>query len=50
VVKNGIPGLFSRAGFRTAYTDYQQHIIDQLNESTAGMPPRLRAPSICSTH
>ncbi|KAF9692504.1 hypothetical protein EKO04_009383 [Ascochyta lentis] len=35
---NGIPGLFSKQGFRTAYTKYQQHIIDELNASTAGTP------------
>ncbi|WYZ38051.1 hypothetical protein EsH8_II_001557 [Colletotrichum jinshuiense] len=35
---NGIPSLFSKQGFRTAYTQYQQHIIDELNDSTAGTP------------
>lgn len=40
--KNGVPGLLSREGFRIAYTDYQQHMVDELNESTAGMP----SPSI----
>jgi hypothetical protein len=42
VERHGIKGLFTPAGFKTAYTEYQQHIIDELNESTAGMPPRLR--------
>ncbi|UPX18088.1 Superoxide dismutase [Ascochyta rabiei] len=35
---NGVPGLFSKQAFRTAYTQYQQHIIDELNDSTAGTP------------
>ncbi|KAI8935657.1 hypothetical protein NX059_007181 [Plenodomus lindquistii] len=36
--KNGIPGLLSANGFKTAYTDYHQHVIDELNESTVGTP------------
>jgi Fe-Mn family superoxide dismutase len=40
VEKKGIPGLFSPEGFRTAYTDYQQHMIDELNAITAGTLPR----------
>ncbi|KAH7072723.1 Fe superoxide dismutase-like protein [Paraphoma chrysanthemicola] len=34
--RHGIPGLFSRKGFNTAYTAYQRHIIDELNASTDG--------------
>ncbi|KAJ4370403.1 hypothetical protein N0V83_004921 [Neocucurbitaria cava] len=34
--KNGVPGLLTAKGFQIAYTDYQQHMIDELNESTAG--------------
>jgi superoxide dismutase len=40
VVTRGIPGLFSKKGFQTAYTDYEQHMIDELNASTSGMSPR----------
>ncbi|KAL5121798.1 hypothetical protein ACEQ8H_000013 [Pleosporales sp. CAS-2024a] len=36
--EKGVPGLFSRAGFRTAYIDYQDYMMDQLNEVTAGTP------------
>jgi Fe-Mn family superoxide dismutase len=51
VHKDGIKGLFSPFGFRTAYTDYQQHIIDELNESTAGMPPLPAGHQhVCSRH
>lgn len=35
---NGVPGLFTPKGFKTAYTEYQKYMIDELNESTAGMP------------
>lgn len=38
LVQNGIPGLFSRDGFRTAYTNYQQHLVDELNASVDGTP------------
>lgn len=38
--QNGVPGLLTSKGFQTAYTDYQQHMIDELNESTAGTPNR----------
>ncbi|KAF1845961.1 Fe superoxide dismutase-like protein [Cucurbitaria berberidis CBS 394.84] len=34
--QRGIPGLLTPKGFKVAYTDYQQHMIDELNESTAG--------------
>ncbi|KAF1971394.1 Fe superoxide dismutase-like protein [Bimuria novae-zelandiae CBS 107.79] len=33
---NGIPGLFSKEGFRIAYTQYQKHVIEQLNTMTSG--------------
>ncbi|CAO2649016.1 Nn.00g099650.m01.CDS01 [Neocucurbitaria sp. VM-36] len=36
--QNGVPGLLTPKGFKVAYTDYQQHMIDELNESTAGTP------------
>jgi Fe-Mn family superoxide dismutase len=36
VEQNGVPGLLSPKGFNTAYTEYQGHIIDELNASTAG--------------
>jgi Fe-Mn family superoxide dismutase len=39
--QNGVPGLLTAAGFNTAYTDYQAHMVEQLNESTAGMLPTL---------
>lgn len=38
--QRGVPGLLSPRGFQTAYTDYQQHIVDELNESTAGTAQR----------
>jgi len=38
VEQNGVPGLLSPKGFNTAYTEYQGHIIDELNASTAGTP------------
>ncbi|KAF2832019.1 Fe superoxide dismutase-like protein [Ophiobolus disseminans] len=34
--KKGIPGLLTRRGFNTAYTNYEQHMIDELNISTDG--------------
>jgi len=40
--QNGIPGVLSPTGFRTAYTEYQGHIIDELNASTAGTPAPRR--------
>ncbi|KAF2109010.1 Manganese/iron superoxide dismutase [Lophiotrema nucula] len=36
--ENGVPGLFSAAGFNTAYTGYMKWVIGQLNEVTAGQP------------
>jgi Fe-Mn family superoxide dismutase len=36
--QNGIPGVLSPKGFKTAYTEYQGHIISELNASTAGTP------------
>ncbi|KAH8726305.1 Fe superoxide dismutase-like protein [Phaeosphaeriaceae sp. PMI808] len=38
VQQKGIPGLLSPQGFQTAYTDYQKHMVDELNASTAGTP------------
>ncbi|KAF2474730.1 Fe superoxide dismutase-like protein [Lindgomyces ingoldianus] len=34
--KNGIPGLLSPRAFRVAWTEYQQHMMDELNASTSG--------------
>ncbi|KAF3006006.1 hypothetical protein E8E13_010546 [Curvularia kusanoi] len=34
LVAEGIPGLFSKSGFDTAFTTYQQHIVDELNVIT----------------
>ena len=42
--KNGIPGLFSREGFDIAYTQYQGHIINELNQITSGEHPRPSCP------
>ncbi|KAF2854904.1 Fe superoxide dismutase-like protein [Plenodomus tracheiphilus IPT5] len=42
--QRGIPGLLTPQGFKTAYTDYQQHMIDELNESTAGTPYENQDP------
>ena len=36
IEQNGVPGLLSPKGFNTAYTEYQGHIVDELNASTAG--------------
>lgn len=35
--QNGIPGLLSPEGFKIAYTDYQQHMVDNLSAKVAGM-------------
>jgi Fe-Mn family superoxide dismutase len=34
--QNGVPRLLSAQSFKTAYTDYQQYIVDELNLSTDG--------------
>ncbi|KAF2134076.1 Fe superoxide dismutase-like protein [Dothidotthia symphoricarpi CBS 119687] len=34
--RQGVPGLLTATGFKAAYTDYQQLMLDELNESTAG--------------
>ncbi|EMD61928.1 hypothetical protein GGP41_002573 [Bipolaris sorokiniana] len=36
IEKKGIPRLLTSQGFKTAYTDYQQHMIDELNTMTDG--------------
>jgi Fe-Mn family superoxide dismutase len=41
---NGIPGLFTPKAFDIAYTQYHQHIIDELNSSTAGTLPSFDCP------
>ncbi|KAH6612667.1 Fe superoxide dismutase-like protein [Boeremia exigua] len=38
LVANGIPGLFSPTGFQVAFSEYQQHTVDELNNETAGGP------------
>jgi superoxide dismutase len=35
--EQGVPGLFTPKGFQIAWTDYQQHMVDELNASTSGM-------------
>jgi superoxide dismutase len=51
--KNGVPGLFTPKGFNTAYTEYQKYMIDELNESTAGMhmcrPPQWASCQVTCT-
>jgi Fe-Mn family superoxide dismutase len=37
LVENGIPGLLSKEGFKIAYTDYQQLMVDEINAFTSGM-------------
>lgn len=37
IVEKGIPGLLSKKGFKIAYLDYQQHMVDELNTFTSGM-------------
>ncbi|ORX96062.1 Manganese/iron superoxide dismutase [Clohesyomyces aquaticus] len=44
LVENGIPGLMSPAQFKIAWTDYQQHMMDQLNYMTAGTPFDNQSP------
>ncbi|OAL06836.1 manganese and iron superoxide dismutase [Phaeosphaeriaceae sp. SRC1lsM3a] len=34
--EKGVPGLFTPKGFRVAWTEYQQHMVDELNASTSG--------------
>jgi Fe-Mn family superoxide dismutase len=34
--KRGVPGLLTPRGFEVAYSEYQQHLVDELNASTAG--------------
>ncbi|KAF2441152.1 Fe superoxide dismutase-like protein [Karstenula rhodostoma CBS 690.94] len=36
LLKNGVPGLFSKKQFDIAYTQYQGHIVESLNVSTSG--------------
>ncbi|KAL6706905.1 hypothetical protein ACN47E_005048 [Coniothyrium glycines] len=36
ITQNGVPGLFTPKGFGIAYTEYQQYMVDELTESTAG--------------
>ncbi|KAF1838313.1 manganese and iron superoxide dismutase [Decorospora gaudefroyi] len=36
--QHGIPGLLDAAAFKTAYTDYQQLMVDELNAFTVGKP------------
>lgn len=50
LVQNGIPGLFSKKQFDVAYTQYQGHIMDELNISTSGqLRPQLprREEALC---
>jgi superoxide dismutase len=35
--EDGIPGLLSKEGFDTAYTQYQYMLTEKLNRFTAGM-------------
>jgi hypothetical protein len=42
LVEDGVPGLLTQKGFETAYTGYQQHMIDELNASTAGTMTAVR--------
>lgn len=37
----GVPELLSAKGYKTAWTDYQQLIVDRLNEKVAGTPPPI---------
>lgn len=39
--EQGVQGLFTPKGFETAWTEYQQHMVDELNASTSGMPHLL---------
>ncbi|KAF9730599.1 superoxide dismutase [Paraphaeosphaeria minitans] len=44
LIKNGIPGLFSNKQFDIAYTQYQGHIVNELNIATAGSSYENRDP------
>jgi len=43
--ENGIPGLFSKKAFDTAWTEYQEMLVDNLNRLTDGQPKTY--PSRC---
>jgi superoxide dismutase len=34
--RDGVPGLLSPEGFDIAYNNYQAHVLDKLNQVTAG--------------
>ncbi|CAN3366731.1 small ribosomal subunit protein mS42 [Diutina catenulata] len=40
----GIPGLYSAAGFQSAWTDYQQYLTTQLTMATMGTENEVRTP------
>jgi len=35
-VTEEVPGLFSKKAFKTAWTDYQNHLVEKLNYAMAG--------------
>ncbi len=37
--QKGVPKLFTPEAFKLAYTDYEQLMVDELNECTAGTAP-----------
>lgn len=42
--KNGIPGLLSPKAFDIAFTQYHQHLVDELNASTTGTEYQNQTP------
>jgi Fe-Mn family superoxide dismutase len=46
LVLDGVPGLLTPNGFKTAYLEYQQHMIDELNASTAGTKTAVHRPPV----
>ncbi|KAG0124401.1 Manganese/iron superoxide dismutase [Tuber indicum] len=36
LTEKGVPGLFSEKAFKTAWTDYQKHLVEKLGSVTAG--------------
>lgn len=42
--QQGIPGLYSKEGFRDVWTDYQQLLVDELSRQTAETENETRTP------
>ncbi|VVT50320.1 mitochondrial 37S ribosomal protein mS42 [Magnusiomyces paraingens] len=42
--QQGIPGLYSKEGFRDVWTEYQQYLVDELSRETAETEHETRTP------